>query len=57
MPSFFEILVLDFGALDVLDDYSIDYTSLIGGYENANDNIVNEAYSILKDGLGGKDNK
>lgn len=44
-------------ALDVLDNYSIDYASLMAGYENANDNIVNEAYSILKDGLGGKDNK
>lgn len=44
-------------ALGVLDNYSIDYASLMAGYENANDNIVNEAYSILKDGLGGKDNK
>lgn len=42
-------------ALDVLDNYSIDYTSLMAGYENANDNIVNEAYSILKDGLCEKD--
>lgn len=43
-------------ALDILDNYSVDYTSLMAGYENANDNIVNEVYSILKDGLGGKNN-
>ena len=27
-------------ALDILDNYSIDYASLMAGYENANDNIV-----------------
>ena len=40
-------------ALDILDNY----TSLMAGYENANDDIVNDAYCILKDGFGGKDNK
>ena len=43
-------------ALDVLDNYNIDYASLMAGYENTNDNIVNDAYCILKDGLGGKNN-
>ena len=39
-------------ALDILDNY----TSLMAGHENTNDNIVNDAYCILKDGLGGKNN-
>lgn len=39
-------------ALDILDNY----TSLMAGYENTNDNIVNDAYCILKDGFGGKNN-
>lgn len=43
-------------ALDILDNYNIDYTSLMAGYENTNDNIVNDAYCILKDGFGGKNN-
>ena len=43
-------------ALDILDKYNIDYTSLLAGYENANDSIVNDAYCILKDGFGGKNN-
>ena len=41
-------------ALDILDNYNIDYTSLMAGYENTNDNIVNDAYYILKDGLNGE---
>lgn len=43
-------------ALDILDNYNIDYTSLMAGYENTNDNIVNDAYCILKDGLNGENN-
>lgn len=43
-------------ALDILDKYNIDYASLMAGYENTNDNIVNDAYCILKDGFGGKNN-
>lgn len=39
-------------ALDILDNY----TSLMAGYENTNDNIVNDAYCILKDGLNGESN-